>query len=161
MSDKRKPIGERVAELMGRTSYRDIRDGIGGGFKLSLPMVAAQLGMIQQARGEVVVQALETYFGSTLMHERNLRHAWDAHCRKTEPNLDYETAVLARMGCALAIRQFAGIEYTNSSLAEYAWIIKIRPQSLRVSVIVAEDWLDEHLNIGLRDLRDAFSRRAA
>lgn len=161
MSDKQKPISERIAEMMGKTAYRDIRDGIGGGFALSIPTVAAQLGLIQQKRGELVVQAMETFYGSTLMHDRSIRGAWDAHCKSVEPDLDYETCVLSRMGCALAIRQFAGIEYTTSSLVEYAWIIRIRAESLRVAVLLAEDWLDEHLNTGLRDLRTAFSRQAA
>lgn len=161
MNDKLRPIAERVAEMMGRTAYRDIRDGIGGGFMPSFPVVAANLGDVQRQRGDAAVQALETYYGSTLMHERSLRHAWDAHCRKVEPDMDYATSVLARMGCALAIRQLAGLDYGASEIREYAWIIRVRPETLKVAVILSEDWLDELWQGALSDLRDAFRKLAA
>jgi hypothetical protein len=161
MSDKVRPIAERIAEMMGKTAYRDIRDGVAEGFRPSFPDVAANLGAIQRERGETAVQALETYYGSTLMHEHSLRHAWDAHCRRTEPDIDYETSVLARMGCALAIRQLAGLEYGSSELREYAWIIRVRQETLKVSVLLAEDWLDELWGNVLRDLREAYRMKAA
>jgi hypothetical protein len=161
MNDKRRPISERVAELFGKTGYRDIRDGIGGGFMPSMPRVAAELGLIQQRRGELVIQALETYYGSTLIHERPLRRAWDSHCRAVEPNPEYETAVLGRMGCALAVRRFAGLDYSSDAIAEYAWIIKQRKESLRLAVMLAEDWMDELWRAGLQDLKAAFRAEAA
>lgn len=162
MNDKRRPISERVAELFGKTAYRDIRDGIGGGtFAPSMPRIAAELGMIQQRRGELVIQALETYYGSTLAHERALRRGWDAHCKAVEPRPDYETAVLARMGCALAVRKFAGLDYSPSAVTEYAWIIKQRRESLEVAILLAEDWMDELWQAGLDDLRAAFRTQAA
>ena len=161
MNDKRKPISERVAEMFGKSAYRDIRDGIGGGFSLSVPTVAAQLGLIQQQRGELVLQALETYYGSTLMHERALRRGWDDHCRKTIPNPDYETAVLARMGCALAVRKFAGLDYSAEAMADYAWIIRTRNDVLRTAVLLAEDWMNELWMTALHELRARFRSEAA
>lgn len=161
MNDKRKPISERVAELFGKTAYRDIRDGIGGGtFAPSMPRIAAELGMIQQRRGELVIQALETYYGSTLTHERSLRRGWDAHCKAVEPRPEYETAVLARMGCALAVRKFAGLGYGKEALAEYAWLIDVPERALALAIFVAEDWLNELVSTGLQCLRDSMAEAA-
>ena len=161
MNDKRRPIEERIAALLGRTAYRDIRDGVGGSrIELTDQDVAAQLGYIQRTYGAPVVQAMETYYGSTLMHERELRHAWERYCQDVE-SLDYGTSVLARMSCALAIRQFAGHEYTTSSMAEYAWIIKVRRQTLKAATLVVESWLDELWSTGLHQLRNAFRAIAA
>lgn len=156
MSDKRKPIEERIAALFGKTAYRDIRDGVGGSRNATLTDedIAAQLGYIIREHGPTVAFALETYYGSTLMHERELRLAWEKHCRTIEARPDYDTVVLGRMGCALAVRQFAGIEYTTSSMAEYAWIICVRRQTLQTATLLAESWLDELWQTGLHMLRE-------
>ena len=161
MSDKRKPISERVAEMFGKTAYRDIRDGVGGGFTLSIPTVAAQLGMIQQRRGELVVQALETYYGSTLAHERALRRGWDDACRRGNPTLTNDAAVLQRMGGALAVRRFAGLDYSGEALADYAWIIRVRRDDLKAAIHRAEGWMDELWMTGLADLRSGIRAQAA
>lgn len=156
-NEKRQPICERVAEMFGKTSFRDIRDGFGGTPQLSIPSVATALGLVQQRRGELAVQVLETYYGSTLIHERDLRRAWDA----TGKDREYSSTVLVRMGAALAIRRFAGMDYTSEQLGEYAWIIRQRKDTLQGAVRVAKDWLDDLWMQGLGDLRAAFGKRVA
>lgn len=157
----RKSIGERIAELMVRTAYRDLRDGIGGAPQLSIPAIAAQLGVIQHQLGELVVQCLETYYGSSLAHERELRRAWEAHCRRSDPAMDRETVRLSRMGGALAVRQLAGVGYSSAELAEYAWLFCMRRETLGAAALLAKEWLDDHRHAGLQALREGLLPQAA
>lgn len=158
---KQRPIGERIAEMLVRTAYRDLRDGIGGSPQLSVPAIAAGLGMVQRQLGALVVQCLETHYGSSLAHERALRRAWDEHCRTADPRMDHDTIVLSRMGGALAVRQFAGLDYNTAALADYAWIIHVRRESLQASALLAREWLDDHRIAGLQALRTALLPQAA
>ncbi len=148
-ANKAKPIAERIAALMGRSAFRDIREGFGGSAPaLTDQDVAAALGAVQRTRGELIVKALETFYGSTLMHEVALRRAWDRRFEGRERS----SIVLARMGCALAVRQFAGIDYAPSQVIEYAWLIMARRESLQSAIKDAEGWLDGLMEEGKRDL---------
>jgi len=148
-ANKAKPIAERIAALMGKSAFRDIREGFGGSAPaLTDQDVAAALGAVQRQHGELMVQALETFYGSTLMHEVALRRAWD---RRTDGRA-YAEVVLSRMGCALAVRQFAGADYPQAQISDYAWLIRVRREDLQAAISYAEDWLDAMMMEGRRAL---------
>ena len=105
MDDKKRPAAERIAGLDVRSSYRDIRDGIGsgatGGARISDQDIAAALGMVKTRCGKGPVWALETYFGSNLRHEHQLRALW---ADKTEHHSDEaEDRIRNRFACAIAV----------------------------------------------------------
>jgi hypothetical protein len=154
MNEKRKPIVERLAALMGKTGFRDLREGFGGSIKgLTDQDVAAALGLAQIQTGEIVVKALETFYASTLIHEHDLLRTWDSRNR----GLSYEATVLSRFGAALAVRRFAGaaIHYPQAEIAAYAWMIKVRREVLERSIRDVEDWLDSMMEEGKKQLRNA------
>lgn len=69
--------------------------------------------------------------------------------------------MLSRMGCALAVRRFAGLDYTSEQIGEYAWIIRQRKEALQASVRIAEEWLDDLWQDGARELQRSFAVRVS
>lgn len=151
--DRKRPMAERIAALDVKSSYRDIRDGIGPGGVASMTDqdIAAALGMVKSAIGIWPVFAVETYFGSTLRHERRLRDRWSDLRERSD---DTRTArILSRFSCAIAIRQFAGIVHVEGDMAEYAYLMVLRPIDFRKSVNDVLAWLEELKSEGLTELR--------
>ena len=167
VNEKRTPIEERLARMFApRSTFRDFRDGtsVATTPRTMTPDVelAAQLGYIQREHGIDVVMALETHYGSTLIHERHLRRSWDRRCLELDQaGYDDEAAVLSRWGGAIAIRQFAGATMSTAEVNEYAWLIRVRKGTLSYAVWIALGWLEELRATGLDALHRAFSVRAA
>lgn len=141
-TDKARPIQERIAALFGRTSYFDPRDGAGGTSPSSIKNsdVAAALGFVAKERGRVAALVLETKYGSTLMHERELAKAWEKQA--AVPMRNQHEVVLCRFAGALAIRQLAGTTYTSTMYAEYAYLLYSRREALQRRVGEAASWLN-------------------
>jgi hypothetical protein len=159
--EKRRPMAERIAGLDVKTSFRDIRDGVGGtsGAKLTDQDLAAAMGMVKTRRGSTVVLALETYYGSTLRHEQALRAKWADH---SEHNTDVAgERIRNRFSAAIAIRQFAGIRHAQSDMAEYSYLMFQRPKDFekRVSDVLA--WLEDMRATGLSELRKCLAESRA
>jgi hypothetical protein len=157
-----RPIEERIAELFGRTGFRDIRDGAARSSYRSLTTadVAAQLGFMQHENGLPMLLAMETHWASTLVHERTLLSIWAGMQRAGKVNADYPSTVLSRLGCALAIRQCAGAQFAPRDVAFYAFLINRRHGHLAYSMRLADCWLGGLWQTGLSELRRRFSAAA-
>lgn len=151
--DKKRPPEERIAALMGKTSYVDLREGLGGttGVRLTDQDIAAALGMVASVRGRVAMLVLETYYGSTLLHEKALQRAWEDRERRKGDERD--RIVLTRFAGALSIRQFAGATFTTTHFAEYAYLLCSRRELLQERVAQATSWLVGERDGALRALR--------
>jgi hypothetical protein len=150
---KKKPLPERIAGLDVKTSYRDIRDGIGacGAPTLTDQDIAAALGMVKTRLGPFPPMALETYFGSTLRHERRLREKWsDLH---EQADMSTTSRIICRFSAAIAIRQFAGIVHSTTDMAEYSYLLVSRPRDFAQAVQLVLDWLEVLKSEGLTELR--------
>lgn len=151
--DKRRPTEERIAALMGRSCYVDLREGLGGttGAKLTDQDIAAGLGMVASVHGKTAMQVLETYYASTLMHERALQAAWEERERKKGDTR--EAIVLMRFAGALGIRQFAGVVIPSTQFGEYAYLIFSRRDTLQKRVGTVLSWLEGERDTAVRELR--------
>lgn len=153
MNDKKRPIEERIAALMGKTAFRDIREGFGGTGAPSLTDqdVAAALGMVVERRGRMAVLALETQYGSTLVHLEPLLRAWDEH--EHVAGQTREAKALTRFGGELAIRELASVRYGTPQLAHYAYLICSRRENLQQRRDDALRWLNGLVGDALGELR--------
>lgn len=140
--DKARPIQERIAALFGSGAYFDPRDGAGGTSPASIRHqdVAAALGYVAASKGRVAALVLETHYGSTLAHERELSRAWEAH--ENIPTSNAQAIVLTRFAGALAIRQLAGVKYNTTQYAEYAYLLFSRREALQKRVAEAGAWME-------------------
>lgn len=151
MNDKKRPIEERIAAMLGRTAYADIRDGTGGTCPLRIrdQDIAAALGWVAQSVGKLAPLVLETFYGSTLMHQQALTRAWEAERHEAVR----DQIVLTRMAGALAVRELAGAKHCTTEYAEYAYLIFSRREALQARVREASSWLEDLRSTGLRQLR--------
>src|SRR5688500_13997286 len=140
--DKKRPIEERIAALMGRSAFCDIREGVGGtaGAGLTDQDVAAALVMVVESTGRLSCMALETHYGSTLLHLESLLRAWDE--REHVKGASRESVALTRFGGELAIREFASVRSGTPQLAHYAYLICSRRESLQQRKDDALRWLE-------------------
>lgn len=159
--DKKRPIEERIAAGMGKSAYVDLRDGVGGTnpLKLTDQDIYAALGIVSDRLGRLSAQVLETYYGSTLIHQAAMQRAWEDQERK--PGDTREQIVLTRFAGALAIRALAGSKFTNASYAEYAYLIFSRRTSLQQRVHDATAWLEGVRATALAELRKTLRDRDA
>lgn len=139
---------EKIARMEGKTTYKDFRQGfasrsLAGDSDADIKMA---LGMAQRQVGALAVQALETQCASTLRHERALRRAWDRKAREDAKNAKIRVSshdvAVQRLGAALAIRQHAGARMIQHEIAEYAWMLCVRRETLDNAVRAAGAWLD-------------------
>lgn len=160
-ADKKRPIEERIAALMGKSAYRDLRDGFSaaGAPALTDQDVAAAIGAAAHLVGRAGVMALETYYGSTLLHQAALLRAWEDSQRKEGDTR--EEIVLTRFGGALAIQQMAGSKVPSSAYSEYAYLIFSRREKLEARVRAAGAWLDEQRFEALREMKNQLYQQAA
>lgn len=139
---------EKIAKMVGKTTYKDFREGFGGTTFLgdSDADIKGALGIAQQAVGPLAVQVLETRYAGTLQHERGIRRAWDRHLAETAKRLglkrDAHLVAKQRMAAALAIRQLAGAKMIQFEIAEYAWMTCSRRVDLEDCVNTCATWLD-------------------
>lgn len=157
--DKRKPIEERIAALMGKSAYCDVREGVGGTLRgLSDQDLAAALGMVSVTHGVIAVKVLETHFGSTLIHLEALLRAWDEaeheRIKAAGRGMTREDVALTRFGGELAIRELASVRYGTPQLAHYAYLLQSRRESLQLRRDDAARWLAELQDGALRELRN-------
>lgn len=159
--DKRRPIEERIASLMGKSSFCDIREGVGGTGtpRLTDQDVAAALGMVTERKGRLHCLALETHYGSTLIHLESLLRAWDE--REHVVGQPREATVLTRFGCELAIRELASIQYGTPQLAHFAFLIVSRRESLQKRKDDATSWLNGMVGEALTELRSCLREHRA
>lgn len=153
MNDKRKPVEERIAALIGKSAYVDLRDGLGGTCPLRIrdQDIAAALGWVSKTVGKAAPMVLETHYGSTLIHEDALLRMWED--REHKPGQAREVVVVTRFAGALAIRQVAGAKHGVTQYAQYAYLIMSRRETLQARVTDAMAWLEEVRDTGLRELR--------
>lgn len=132
---------ERIARIVGKGTYRDLRDGFTPGSLLHDADVdiKAALGMAQREVGAIPVAALETRYASTLMHEQALLRAWD---RVLASGTDHSVAV-HRVGGSLALRHFARGEGHVQGVSHYAWLVRTRRENLLDKINDCLDWLHE------------------
>jgi hypothetical protein len=134
---------EKVARMMGKTAYKDFRQGFASQMQLGSDSdadIKHALGIAQKMTGPTAVNALETYYGSTLMHEQNLRRAWDNVCGDPRREADYP---IRRLGCSLAIREHAGIKVGQKEMKEWAWILHTNYEAVESAMQKAGAWLDD------------------
>lgn len=150
---KRKPIEERVAAMLVKTAYRDIRDGFGGMTlgELGDQAVAGALGMVITAEGKLAAMVLETHYGCTLMHSRIIRHAWEDHERR--PGMTQHETCVMRFAGELAIRQHASVRYSWGQIADYEYLLCTRRQTLRKRLAEASCWLEAIHGNALAELK--------
>lgn len=159
-NDKARPLQERIAAMFGRSAYFDPRDGAGGTSPSSIRHsdVAAALGYVSREKGRVAALVLETCYGGTLTHERELSKAWEAD--QTEFARTRDAIVLTRFAGALAIRKLAGHRYTSTHYAEYAYLLYSRREALQDRVEDASRWLEAIHNDALGEFRRVMSESA-
>lgn len=139
-NNKGRPVQERIAALFGRTSHPSEGSGSTSPASIRHSDVAAALGFVSREKGRVAALVLETHYGSTLAHERELAKAWEHHAQVNQR--DYQAVVLTRFAGALAIRQFAGgAAYNTTMYAEYAYLLFSRRESLQAKVDEARRFL--------------------
>lgn len=158
--DKARPIQERIAALFGSGSYFDPRDGAGGTGPASIKHqdVAAALGYVAAKQGRVAALVLETHYGSTLAHERELAKAWEAHAQV--PTSNAQAVILTRFAGALAIRQLAGLKYNTTQYAEYAYLLFSRREALQHRVADAGAWMEAIRSEALGEFRKQLREEA-
>jgi len=140
---------EKIARMVGKTTYKDFRDGFSGAtlHDDSDADIKMALGMAQRQAGVLAVQVLETRYASTLMHERVIRRARDRHLNDSAKRLgvkrDQHTTAKQRLACALAIRKLAGARVIGLEVTEYAWMLCSRREDLDDHMRSAETWLND------------------
>lgn len=150
---KKHSIEERIAGMLVRGSFRDIRDGFGGSVPpdLTAQDLAAALGMVATTHGRVSCEVLETHYGSTLMHLESLLRAWEE--REHASGRTRDEVVLSRFSGELAIRELASIHYGTPQLAHYAYLIFSRRERLQARMQDASGWLHDIRDQALIELR--------
>ena len=152
-ANKRRPIEERIAALMGKTAYRDIRDGFGGGDprKLGDKAVAAALGFVSREQGRIAPMVLETYYGSTIMHLDVIHRAWES--KEAPGPMPHEITVRMRMACEIAVRELSGLEFTRSHFEHLAYLGEVSRIALERRTNDAAAWLEGIKSAALASLR--------
>jgi hypothetical protein len=158
--DKKRPITERIASLMGKGAYCDAREGFSMAttrFGLSDQDLAAALGMVAAAKGSLAVKVMETHYGSSLLHLEALLRAWDEHEHdraKDHGGRTRDEVCLTRFGGELAIRELASIRYGTPQLAHFAYLLQSRRETLQLRKDDAFNWLREQLFMAEAELHE-------
>lgn len=142
---KKPPKTERIARMAGKTTFRDFREGFGGGLSThdSDADIKAALGMARSKVGALPVQILETRYASSLQYERDLRWALD-RMLKDEGSRDSHGIAVQRMSAALAIRKFAGARMIQNEVAAYAWLVHCHRLVIEAYMHRCNDWMNDH-----------------
>lgn len=156
MNEKKRPIEERIAAMLGRTAYADLREGTGGTSPARIrdQDIAAALGLVSRTVGRLAPLVLETYYASTLMHQHALTRAWEERELVWAGGIR-ERVVVNRFAGALAVRELAGVKHCTTEYSEYAYLIFSRREALQDRVKAASSWLDGLRSTGLAALRQS------
>lgn len=161
MAERRKGGGEKIARLDVKSTYRDIRDGIGGNranqLETSDQDIAAALGLVRLSVGKAPVLVLETFYGSHVRHEAALRRLWADFSE--QPSDPAEARIRNRVAAALAIRQFAGA--SPSGMSEWGELMAQDPTQFKKLVNRVLSWLEEQRGIGMNSLRKKMAEHRA
>lgn len=150
MTEKTKPIEERIARMFGRTSYCDLRDGVGGGAPdLSTSDVAAAVGMVAQAIGVHAIMALETACAGTDVHFDALQRAWVVH-RAPVGEKDLRRY---RWGVYFALLDLKGQRVSRTLVEAIAYNNQMRRATLDDETKEAGHWLSGLRDEAIRQLR--------
>lgn len=157
---------ERVAWMDVKSSYRDIRDGIGGGGgtpQFTAQDVAAALGWMaakdedgRRHAPREAVWVLETYYGGSLRFEHRLRSLWAE--QSESPGDPTEDRIRNRVAAALVIRSFAGAKFDSEAWSD---LMHENPKAFACRVRAVGMWLDDLLDQGQRALSRALEEGSA
>lgn len=150
---------EQIARMLGKTTYKDFRQGFARTMALDADSdsdIKGALGMAQRMAGITAVYALETHYASTIDHEEHLRRAWDS--LKGEPKRE-SAYPIRRLGCSLAIREHAGVRVGQKEKKSWAWILHTNYESIEDAMRLAGAWLDEITCRAERAFKEAISDR--
>lgn len=145
---------EKIARVVGRSTFRDFREGFGG-IATSDPDadIKMALGMARSREGELAVMVLELRYARMLEHERVIRKAWDSEqAGQLAGSREKYTIAVQRMAAALAIRRFAGARMIQHEIDQYAWMVCCRRRAIEDFMRECETWLDDRC----KDAADAF-----
>ena len=152
---------ERIGRMVGKSTYRDLRDGFTAGSLIhdSDVDIKIALGFAQHNAGELPVSALITHFAGTLCYERMLLGAWD-RARREQLERTAHMIAIDRMAASLAIRHFAGASgLPVADVPHYAWLVRTRRENLQEQMGLCRCWLDEKCQTGVDAFLDALSER--
>ena len=158
---------ERIARIAGRTAYKSFREGFGGSLSHDTDLdIKVALGMTQRRTSQLAVRALETKYASTHLHEQQLRREFMAYLLDKVLYGAYKAAArnkhqmaIYRFGCSLAILEFAGHRYVQNQLAQYAWMLMCRRQSLEEAMELTHRWLNDLANQAEEEFYKAIKER--
>ncbi len=148
---------QRIARMVGKSTYRDLRDGFTPGSLRgdSDADIKLALGMAQSIAGVLPVYALETRYASTLMHERALLTAWDKRHREAFPKRAAHVVAIQRVGASLAVRVFARGNGVAGAVAHYAWLVHTRRENLQDPIDACLAWLQDQSRDGVNAFLEA------
>lgn len=150
-ADKRKPLAESIAVLFGASSFRCEFGGSGFNGDMPKEAIVRALGWVQQTQGSLPVWCMETYYASTLRHERPLMRSRLAAIGESK---DAHDKAIDRFTTALAIRSLAGQRYTPAMMEEYDYLLCCRKGRVRAQMATSEAWFNDHLSRGLREFKE-------
>jgi hypothetical protein len=133
---------EKVARMFGKTTYKDFRQGFAQVNCLDADPdsdIKVALGIVQHRHGHTALMALETFYASTLDHERELRRAWDTFCGVPD---DPQRYPIRRLGCSIAIREHAHVPMSQREVKEWAWMLHTRSETVDAAIRAAMIWLE-------------------
>jgi hypothetical protein len=147
---KKPPKIERIARTVGTTTFRDLKEGFGGGLSThdSDADIKAALGMAQSRVGELAVMVLESRYASTLRYEWVIRRAYERECARVGPH----ARAKRRIATALAIRQFVGAKLAPRDIEGWAWLMCGHRNDLKRDMAACTLWL----NAKCDDAKDVF-----
>jgi hypothetical protein len=148
---------QRIAIMMGRTAYRDLRQGFGGGLAYDSDAdIKCAWGEMAHRCGPVCEQAFITKYASSLRNEPALRRAWWTHAKGAFASRGDRGAVhIYRIAGSLAVRQLAGLKIGSEMLREWAWLAHTSQPYFAEIVGAATYWLEDRASVAKRAFEDA------
>lgn len=153
MNDKIRPVQERLAQLEGMTTFKDMREGVGGFANVTMADLMAGLAIMRSKEEQKILlgpHCLETYFGSTQVHRRLLVSTYLSNTR-----VDVRYIVPHRMGATLAAQALAGVQFTHEQDREFAFICNCRTDALKDLRRQALAWFDNVIDEAIPAFADA------
>jgi len=142
---------EKVAHIVGKSVFRDLREGFGGGLsgKDTDEDVKFALGVAKNRAGELAVLVFETKYASTLMHEGLIARAYDEQEAANVP------PHIRRIAATLAVRCYAGLRMQRPDFERWAWLLCARRSSVEAVVNACTGWLDSRCGDATREFLKA------
>lgn len=129
---------EKVARIMGRTVFRDLREGFGGSLtgRDTDEDVKFALGVARTNAGALSVWVFETKYASTIIHEGSIARAYDQNEAVALP------PHFRRISATLAVRCYAGLRMQRPDFERWAWLLHVRRRTVEEAVDDCTSWLD-------------------